>query len=293
MFRSMFDSLPKGAAPNVAVDDRNEIQRAVALARASDVAVLVLGEAQNMIGEGASRSSLDLPGHQQELLEAVIATGKPVVLLLMSARPLDLKGSQPNALLNIWYPGTQGGAAVANLLFGDAAPGGKLPFNWPRSVGQLPLPYAHLTSHQPAKADERYWNEAGSALYPFGFGLSYSTFRFSNLRIDRQRAAPGESIPVTVDIRNTGDRPADEVAQLYIHQRYGSSARPVRELKGFERVTLAPGESRTVRFTLTSQNLTYWSASTRSFVQDESDFDVFVGADSTASLSAVLEIRKR
>jgi beta-glucosidase len=292
MFPSMFDQPPQKAPPRIEVDDQSEIQRAVELARTCDVAVLVLGEAQNMIGEAASRSSLDLPGRQQELLEAVIATGKPVVLLLMSGRPLDLKGSQPNAILDIWYPGTQGGAAVANLVFGDVSPGGKLPFNWPRSIGQVPLPYAHLISHQPAKAEQRYWNEPNSPRYPFGHGLSYTTFQFSNLHIDKPRAAPGESIPLTVDLRNTGDRTGDEVAQLYIHQRYGSAARPVRELKGFERVTLKPGETRTVHFTLTPQDLTYWSAASRNFVQDESEFDVYVGADSTAALAGTFEVRK-
>ena len=138
---------------------RRELPRAVALAKASDVTVLVLGEAQNMIGEQASRSSLDLPGRQQELLDAVIATGKPVVVLLMTARPLDIKNSKPGALMLIWYPGTQGGTAVANLLFGEVSPGGKLPYAWPRNIGQIPLPYAQLCSHQPRTAEQRYWNE--------------------------------------------------------------------------------------------------------------------------------------
>ena len=153
--------------------------------------VLVLGEAQNMIGEQASRSSLDLPGRQQELLDAVIATGKPVVVLLMSARPLDLKSSKPGALMVIWYPGTQGGAAVANLLFGEVSPGGKLPYTWPRNIGQIPLTYAHLGSHQPKTAEQRYWNEPSSPLYPFGFGLSYSTFEFSNLKVERPMVRAG------------------------------------------------------------------------------------------------------
>jgi beta-glucosidase len=280
------------SAPKIQVDDTAEIQRAVSLAQNADVAILALGEAQFMVGENASRSSLDLPGRQQELLDAVIATGKPVVLLLMSARPLDLKGSQPRAVMDIWYPGTQGGAAVANLLFGDMAPGGKLPFNWPRDIGQIPLPYAHLTSHQPQKAEQRYWNEPNSPLYPFGFGLSYSTFQFSNLKIGSERVSPGIPIAVSVDIRNSGERIADDVAQLYIHQRYGSSARPVRELKGFERITLTPGETRTVHFTLRPDDLSYWTASKGSWIQDETTFDVFVGDDSTASLAGSFEVRK-
>ncbi len=291
MFASIFESAQHDKAPRIEVDDTAEIQRAVALAKAADVSVLVLGEAQIMIGENASRSSLDLPGRQQELLDAVIATGKPVVVLLMSARPLDLKGSRPGALMTIWYPGTQGGAAVANLLYGDVAPGGKLPFTWPRDIGQIPLPYAHLTSHRPQKGEERYWNEPNSPLYPFGYGLSYASFRYSNLKIGSERVAPGTPVPVSVDVANTGSRAADDVAQLYIHQRYGSSARPVRELKGFERFTLAPGEVKTVHFTLRPQDLTYWTASKGAWVQDETVFDVYAGDDSTASLAGSFEVR--
>ncbi|HEY4084109.1 MAG TPA: beta-glucosidase BglX [Burkholderiaceae bacterium] len=291
LHRSIFESGPHSAVPRVQVDDATEIHRAVELARASDVAVLVLGEGQIMIGEQASRSSLDLPGRQQELLDAVIATGKPVVLLLMSARPLDLKGSKPSALMDIWYPGSQGGAAVANLLFGEVSPGGKLPFNWPRNIGQIPLPYAHLRTHQPKTFEERYWNEPNSPLYPFGFGLSYSTFGFSNLKISKARAAIGESVPVSVDVRNTGKHKADEVVQLYIHQQHGTAARPVRELKGFERVTLAPGETRTVHFTLKPEDLSYWAASTRSIVQDATTFDVYAGGSSSATLAGTFEVR--
>jgi len=289
---SIFDTLPAAAATRMQVDDASELSRAVALAQASDVTVLVLGEAQIMIGENASRSSLDLPGRQQELLDAVIATGKPVVVLLMSARPLDLKNSKPGALMVIWYPGTRGGAAVANLLFGEVSPGGKLPYTWPRNIGQIPLPYAHLGSHQPKTTEQRYWNEPNSPLYPFGFGIGYSTFEFSNLKVDRQTLALGESVPVSVEVRNTGSRVADEVAQLYIHQRFGSSARPVRELKGFQRVTLKPGETRTVQFTLTPAELSYWTAAKRAWVQDETTFDVYVGNSSQAALTTTLEVSK-
>jgi beta-glucosidase len=289
---SIFDMNPAMAAKRVEVDDASELSRAVALAKASDVAVLVLGEAQNMIGEQASRSSLDLPGRQQELLDAMIATGKPIVVLLMTARPLDLKNSKPGALMLIWYPGSQGGAAVANLLFGGVSPGGKLPYSWPRNMGQIPLPYAQLGSHQPKTSGQRYWNEPNSPLYPFGFGLGYSTFEFSNLKVGRQTVAPGESVPVSVELRNTGSRAADEVAQLYIHQRHGSSARPVRELKGFQRVALEPGETRTIGFTLTPAELSYWTSARREWVQDETTFDVYVGGSSQAALTTTFEVRK-
>jgi beta-glucosidase len=290
---SFFDELPGfDVAHRVEVDDTAEIARAVELARSSDCAVLVLGEAQNMIGEAASRSSLDLPGRQQELLEAVIATGTPVILLLMAARPLDLKGAAPDALVTIWYPGSQGGAAVANMLVGEAAPAGKLPFNWPRSIGQVPLPYARMVTHKPEDRDTRYWNEQGTALYPFGFGLGYSSFSYENLRVEKPSIAPGEGMVVTVDLTNTGPVASDEIAQLYIHRRFGSSARPIRELKGFQRVTLNAGETQTIAFDLSGEDLTYWSAASGDWVQDETIIDLFVGGSSAAELTTSFEVRR-
>ncbi|CAN7489339.1 glycoside hydrolase family 3 C-terminal domain-containing protein [Phenylobacterium sp. LjRoot225] len=274
------------AKPKPPLDETAEIGRAVALANKADVAVLVLGEAQDMIGENASRDSLDLPGRQQELLDAVTATGKPVIVLLMSARPLDLKQTKAQAILDIWYPGSAGGAATTDLLFGDAAPGGKLPFTWIRSAAQAPNPYAHLTSHQPTEEHKRYWGGVSEPTYPFGYGLSYTRFQYSNLRIDRPSYRRGEPVSVSVDLKNTGSRPGDEVAQLYIHQRYGTSERPVRELKGFQRVSLKPGETRTLRFTLRPDDLRYWSAVTRDWTQDEAAFDVWAGGSSKADLAA-------
>lgn len=282
---------PNLSRPEPAGGDMAGIADAVARARNADVAVLVLGEAQDNIGEGASRSTLDLPGRQQELLDAVVATGKPVIVLLMSARPLDLKDSKAAAIMDIWYPGSQAGPAVANLLFGDAAPGGKLPFSWPRNVGQVPLTYAHLTSHDPGGASKRYGNEAGGPVWPFGHGLSYSSFAYSDVRLSTAQIAPGGTVTVSVDLSNTGKRTADEVAQLYIHQRSGTAARPVRELKGFQRVTLKPGERRTLNFTLGPAELRYWNAAARDWVIDESPFDVAVGGSSTAAFSAAFTVK--
>jgi beta-glucosidase len=291
-FASPFAMIPGNSPPPPAnFEPAAEFEKAVAAARGADAVVIVLGEHQDMIGEVASRSTLELPGRQQELLDAVVATGKPVVLVLMNGRPLDLRAAaKVPAILEVWYPGTQGGTAVANLLFGDATPGGKLPFSWPRHVGQVPLIYSRLASHDPGKAGERYFNEESTPFYPFGFGLSYSTFAFDRLMVDRQTIKAGETLTVSVDVRNTGQRKADEVAQLYIHQRYGSAARPVRELKGFQRVTLAPNESRTLKFTLGPDELRYWSAAKKDWVVEPSTFDVWVGGDSTAKLSATVEV---
>ena len=275
------------------LDESAEIRRAVALAGNADVAILVLGEGQDMSGENASRSTLDLPGRQQELLDKVVATGKPVVLLLMSGRPLDLKESKAAAIMEIWYPGSQGGPAVANLLFGDSAPGGKLPFTWIRNAAQAPNPYAHMPSHAPGDADKRYWNETSAPLYPFGFGLSYARFEYSSLRVERPAYRTGEPVGVIVDLRNNGRRAGDEVAQLYLHQRWGTSARPVRQLKGFQRVTLEPGETRSLHFTLKPEDLGYWSAATHGWVQDETVFDLWVGGSSAAEAATSFRVANR
>lgn len=234
--------MEKGSTRPEPQDDTTGIAYAVSAALAADVAVVVVGEGHEMIGEGGSRSSLDLPGRQQELLDAVVATGKPVVVVLMNGRPLDLKETKAQAILDIWYPGSRGGAATANLLYGDAVPGGKLPFTWPRNAGQLPMYYSRLTSHDPRNAERRYWNEPNSPTYPFGHGLSYTTFSYSNLRVAPATIVAGESIKVSVDLKNTGSRTGDEVAQLYVHQKVGTAARPVRELKGFQRVSLKPAK---------------------------------------------------
>jgi beta-glucosidase len=271
---------------------KDELSKAVALANSSDFTVLVLGEAQNMSGEAASRESLDLPGQEEKLLESVAATGKPVVLVLLNGRPLNIKWASEHipAILDAWYPGTQGGNAVANLLFGDAIPGGKLPITWPRDVGQLPMYYAHNTTQAPENQGKRYWDEDSTPLYPFGYGLSYSKFTFSNLKLGRTEIKPGETIDVSVDLENTGATAADEVAQLYIHQQSGSTSRPVRELKGFERVTLAAREKKTVHFSLGNDELTYWSTARKDWVEEPASFDVWVGGDSTASLHANFNI---
>jgi beta-glucosidase len=285
-FPSMFDMWGDNAPVDPAdFDDAAELARAVTLARAADVAVLVLGEWQNMIGEAASRSSIELPGRQLELLQAVVATGTPTVLLVMNGRPLDLRWAADNvpAILDIWYPGTQGGAAVADLLFGDVAPGGKLPFSWPRTVGQVPMIYSHTISHEPGNQGRRYWDEQSTPLFPFGHGLSYGRFEYTDLTLDRGGIQAGETVTVSVTVTNVGRRAGDEVAQLYIHQRYGSASRPVRELKGFRRLTLAAGESRTLRFPLGPDELRYWNAATRDWVIDTTTIDVFVGGDSTAA----------
>ena len=293
-FPSFFDAIFREAKPPVwSVEQaKEEFDRAVRLAGSSDLTILVLGEKQDMIGEGASRESLELPGREQELLERVVATGKPVVVIMMNGRPLNLNWASQHvpAILEIWYPGTQGGNAVANLLLGDAVPGGKLPYAWPRNGGQIPIQYAHNTTQAPEDQGKRYWDEESTPLFPFGYGLSYSSFQFSNLKLSKSAVQPGETLDVTVDLENTGNTPADEVAQLYVHQQYGSTSRPVRELKGFERVTLAPHEKKTVHFSLGKNELSYWSTAKKDWVEEPSVFDVWAGGDSSAQLHSTFAV---
>jgi beta-glucosidase len=292
-FPSMFDMFGRNRPSDPdGFDEEAEFQQAVDLARGSDVAVVVVGEWQNMIGEAASRSSLELPGRQLELLQAVVETGTPVVLLVMNGRPLDLRWAAAHvpAILDIWYPGTHGGAAVANLLFGEVAPGGKLPFSWPRTVGQVPMVYAHARSHEPENQGRRYWDEASTPLFPFGYGLSYGRFEYANLSVDQPATTSGGTVTVSVEVTNAGDREADEVVQLYLGQRYGSALRPVRELKGFQRISLSAGESRTLEFRVGPNERRYWNAAVRDWVSDPSTFDVWVGGDSTAELATSFEV---
>ena len=288
---SFFDDVMPGNVKPLQTPEETEsaFQAAVDTARKADLAILVLGEEANMAGEAASRASFDLPGRQEELLKAVVALGKPVVLVLLNGRPLSINWAAENvpAILEVWEPGSEGGNAVADILFGDANPGGKLPVTFPRKASHAPLYYARNLSHIPEdnfQYRSRYWDGPMTPLYPFGFGLSYSTFEISNLKVSTSQMKVGETLAVTADIKNTSTVTGDEVVQLYIHQRAGSDSRPMRELKGFERVTLKPGETKTVTFQLGPDELTYWSTSAGKWVQDAEAFDVWVGSDSMASL---------
>ena len=287
--RSWFDSMdpnPKKADQPPAEADA-AFQVAVAAAKKAELVVMVLGEKADMAGEAASRAALDLPGRQEELLKAVVALGKPVVLVLLNGRPLSINWAAENvkAILEAWEPGTEGGNAVADILFGDFNPGGKLPVTFPRKASHAPLYYARNLTHAPEnnpRYSSRYWDGPTTPLYPFGFGLSYTTFSIANLKVAAPQVKIGESVTVTADVTNTGSVAGDEVVQLYIHQKAGTDTRPMRELKGFERVTLKPGEKKTVTFQLTPAERGYWSTKAGKWIQDAESFDIWVGADSTA-----------
>ena len=294
---SFFDDFVPGPKkpPQTKEEAEAAFQEAVAAARSADLVVAVMGERADMSGEAASRASLDLPGRQEELLRAVSALGKPVVLVLLNGRPLSINWAAQNvpAILEAWEPGTEGGHAVADVLFGDVSPGGKLPVTFPRSAAHAPLYYARNLTHQPEGSSSyrsRYWDGPTTPLYPFGYGLSYTTFAFSHLKVTAPQVKVGQGAAVSVDVENTGGVAGDEVVQLYLHQRAGHDSRPVRELKGFRRVGLKPGERQTVSFSLGPEDLRYWSTAEHGWVQDAEAFDVWVGADSTARLHAEFQV---
>ncbi len=265
-----------------------EFNHAIDLVKQSDVTVMVLGESHNMSGERASRQTLTLPGDQQRLLQAAIATGKPVALVLLNGRPLDITWASMHvpAILEAWYPGTEGGNAVADLLFGDANPGGHLTVTWPRSVGQVPTYYAQNLTQIPDDTTGRYWDGSSAPLYPFGYGLSYATFKLDNLKTDGTSLRTTGTLNVSIDVENTSAAAGDDVIQLYTHQQAGSASRPRRELKGFTRIHLNAGEKRTITIPLHANDLAFWSPATHASAVEPGNFDLWAGDNSNATAHA-------
>ncbi len=275
-------------------DSREGFDEAIAAAKQVDAAVLVVGEAAGMSGEAASRSTLDLPGVQEELVKAVHATGVPMIVILMNGRPLSIRwiAEHVPAILEIWQPGVECGHAVADVLFGDFNPCGKLPVTFPRSVGQVPIYYNHKNTGRPPSADKwtsKYIDLPSTPLFPFGFGLSYTTFEYSNLQISAGNEGEQREWTVTADVKNTGERGGDEVVQLYIRDDAASVTRPVKELKRFRRIPLRPGESREVRFTLTPEHLMFYNQRMERVVEP-GRFTVWVGPSSADGLQGTFEL---
>ena len=271
--------------PGVTSDDTTGTAKAVALARQSDAVVLVLGETYDMSGEAASRTSLDLPGQQQALAEAVHATGTPTAAVLLNGRPMAVSWLDAHvpAILEAWYPGIEAGPAVADLLFGTVNPSGKLPVSIPRNVGQVPLYYNHKNTGRPPKKGQdytsRYLDTPWTPLYPFGHGLSYTTFTYGAPTLSADTISVNDTISVQVDVTNAGDRAGTEVVQLYLRDPVASVTRPVKELRDFERVRLAPGETRTVTFRLTMDDLAFFGPGMQRIVEP-GRFHVFTGTSS-------------
>ena len=262
----------------------DSLAEAVRAASEADAVVVAVGETAEMSGEATSRSTLDLPGRQLDLIRAIQQTGKPYAVVLMNGHPLAINWVAENspAILETWFAGTQGGPAIADVLFGDVNPGGHLPVTFPRAAGQEPLYYNHTSTGRPPSSEKytsKYLDVPVTPLFPFGHGLSYTTFRLSNLRLSNTRIAPTGSVQVSVDVENTGRRAGDEVVQLYIRDVAASRVRPVKELKGFERVTLQPGERRTLQFTLAPEQLGFYNQEMR-FVVEPGAFKVMAGTSS-------------
>jgi beta-glucosidase len=281
---------------------------AVAAAQNSDVAILALGESSDMSGEAASRAHLDLPGNQKQLLEAVVATGKPVVLLVFSGRPLvlDWAAQHVPAIMEVWFPGVETGPAIAGTLFGDVAPSAKLTMSFPRAVGQEPLYYNQLPTGRPIQhADpahpgyvemkyvSRYLDVPNDALFPFGHGLTYSTFGYSGVSLSTQsmsaaslmRNQKSQPMIATATVTNTGKRRATEIVQCYVNIRGASTEQPVRNLKGFARITLDPGQSQEVHFPLGFAELSFYNVKAQPVVEP-ADYTVFIGGSSTTTNAA-------
>jgi len=281
--------------PPTAAETADWVAKAKAAAQDADLVIAAVGEMASMSGEASSRASLELPGIQQQMLEAASGTGKPMVAVLVNGRPLDIRWlkDHASAILEAWFPGTEGGNAVADVLFGDVNPGGKLPVSWPYTAGNEPLYYNHNLTHEPEdrpKFTSRYWDISSKPLYPFGYGLSYSAFKFANLRVSNDHIKADGSAEVMVDVTNTSAVTGDVVAQIYIHQRAGSASRPVRQLKGFRRLALNPGETQTLKFTLGKDELQYWNPQTGAWIVEPGAFDVWAGEDATATLKAELTV---
>lgn len=274
--------------------DSTGFSEAVRIASDADAVILVLGETQDMSAEAASRSSIDLPGVQRELAARVLAAGTPTVVVLMNGRPLAipwLAGNAP-AILETWFLGVETGHAVADVVFGDVNPGGKLPVTFPRALGQVPIHYAHKNTGRPPGPDKytsKYIDVPVTPLYPFGHGLSYTTFVFRDLTLSRTAMTATDTLQVSVDISNTGDRRGDEVVQLYVRDEVASLTRPVRQLRGFRRIGLAPGETRTVTFELTADDLAFHGPDLTRIVEPGA-FRVSVGPSSAEGLEAGFEV---
>jgi beta-glucosidase len=276
-------------------DSDRDFDRAADAAKDADFTVLVVGETRDLSGEAASRTNLDLPGRQLDLIKAIHRTGKPYAVVLKNGRPLTINWVAENspAILETWHSGTMGGAAIADVLFGDRNPSGKLPVTFPRNVGQIPLYYNHKSTGRPFESENRYTSKyldaPNTPLYPFGFGLSYTTFNIGNLRLDKTQIKRNESIRISVDVENTGRRTGAEVVQLYVRDLAASVPRPVRELKGFERVELKAGEKRTIEFVLTPEHLGFLDRQMK-FTIEDGDFEVYVGSNSDANLKGSFTI---
>jgi len=288
---------PTSATGAAGVETSNKpasIEDAVSAANKADTVILFVGELAGMTGEASSRASLDLPGEQMKLISAVLATKKPVVLVLESGRPMNISWApeQVPAIIQAWFLGVQAGNAIADVLFGDASPSGHLPLSWPRSVGQIPVYYNHKSTGRPSAPDRwhtGYLDLSKEPLYPFGYGLTYTKFKFGGVKADPSISKEG-ALRVSAEIENTGKREGTEVVQLYVHDRVAPTSRPVRELEGFQRITLAPGEHKMVEFTVQAQDLGSYDPDMH-WIIPTGTYDVWVAPDAISGMAGTFEVR--
>ena len=273
-------------------DDRSGFSEALRAARSADRVIMVIGEDCNWSGEAASRGDIGVPGVQTELLEQIAATGKPVAVVLMSGRPivLERESKAAGAILEVWFPGTMGGQAVTNLLFGETSPSGRLPMTFPQSLGQVPIYYYAKNTGRPYvhpgyKYESHYLDIPNEPLYAFGEGLGYTTFEYGEVSLSADSFGPKGSITASIEVRNTGDRFGEETVQMYIHDRLGSVTRPVRQLKGFEQISLQPGEARTVSFTIDPETISFWRRD-MTYGPEAGEFDIYIGHASNDTKAA-------
>lgn len=276
-------------------DAKTGFDQALQAARVSDFIILAVGETADLSGEAACRTSLDLPGAQLELLQNIHALGKPYAVVLMNGRPLSINwvAQHSPAILETWFAGTQAGHAIADVLFGDVNPGGKLPVTFPRTVGQVPIYYNHKSTGRPPdpanKYSSKYLDAPWTPLYPFGHGLSFTQFKLSDVRLSARRIAADEMLTVSVDVQNTGRRAGDEVVQLYLHDVAASVTRPVKELKGFHRISLPAGGKQRVQFALTPKELGFYNREMK-FTVEPGLFKLFVGTSSEGGIETGFEV---
>ncbi len=264
------------------------LNEALAIAAKADVIIAALGEASEMSGEASSRTDIRIPDAQRELLKALLNTGKPVVLVLFAGRPMELKWESENvpAILNGWFGGTEAGNAIADVLFGDVNPSGKLTTSFPQNVGQLPIYYAHKNTGRPLpegkwfqKFRSNYLDVSNDALYPFGFGLSYSSFTYGDLKLSSRSLKGNQTLTAKIDITNKSAVNGKEVVQLYIRDLVGSITRPVKELKGFQKLEIKAGETKTVTFTISPEDLKFYNSNLK-YDWEPGEFEIMIGTNS-------------
>lgn len=280
--------------------DKQMLDEALEIASKSDVIIAALGESAEMSGESSSRTNLDIPQIQKDLLQALLKTGKPVVLVMFTGRPLTIQEEVETvpAILNVWFPGSEAGLAISDVLFGDVNPSGKLTATFPRNVGQIPIYYNHKNTGRPLNNTEgnfekfrtNYLDVRNEPLFPFGYGLSYTSFEYSNLTLSTNQIAMNGTIDVSVNVKNSGNYDGKEVVQLYIRDLVGSVTRPVKELKGFQKVSIKKGETKTISFKLTVEDLKFYN-SNLDFVAEPGQFEVFVGTNSDTTMKSEFELK--